>query len=50
MSDKISHVFDRLFLVALALLMIFFAYQIHTPGFGLKTIKQTIESAVRNIR
>lgn len=50
MSDKISHIFDRLYLVALTLLMAFFVYQSYTPSFGLKIIRQVFEEAVRNIR
>lgn len=50
MSDKVPHIFDRLYLVALALLMAFFAYRSYAPGFGLKTIKQVIEQAVWSIR
>ncbi len=50
MSDKVPHIFDRLYLAALALLMAFFAYQSYAPGFGLRTIKLVIEEAVRNIR
>lgn len=50
MSDKVPHILDRLFIVALTLLMVFFAYQIFDLGFGFKTIRQTIEEAVRYIR
>lgn len=50
MSDKIPHFLDRLYIVALTLLMVFFAYQIYRPDFGFKTIKQTIEEAVKYIR
>ena len=50
MSSKIPHILDRLYLVALALLMAFFAYQSYTPGFGLKTIRLVFEEAIRNMR
>jgi len=50
MSDKVPQILDRLYIVALTLLMVFFAYQIYSPGFGFKAIKQTLEEAVRYIR
>lgn len=50
MSNKVSSIFDRLYLFALALLMAFFLYQNYTPGFALKNIKGIFEEAVRSFR
>jgi len=50
MSDKIPYLLDRLYLIALTLLLAFFAYQSYTPGFGLKTIRLVFEEAIRSIR
>lgn len=50
MSDKFYRLLDRLFIVALTVLMAFFAYQIYSPGFGWKAVKEALENAARFIR
>lgn len=50
MRDKGYRLLDRLFIVALTLLMAYFAYQIYSPGFGWKSVKQALENAAGFIR
>lgn len=50
MNDKIPHLFSRLLLVALALLIAFVAYQSYAPGTGLESIKRKLDDAGANIK
>jgi len=50
MNDRFYRSLGRLFIVALTLVMVYFAFQIYSPGFGWKTIKDVLENAARNIR
>ncbi|MBS1789805.1 MAG: hypothetical protein JST85_18930 [Acidobacteria bacterium] len=50
MNERVYRSLGRLFIVALTLVMVFFAYQIYSPGFGWKTIKDVLENAAKYIR
>lgn len=50
MRDNGYRLLDRLFVVALTLLMAYFAYQIYSPGFGWKSVKEALENAAGFIR